>query len=109
MREREGEGGRAVVYLLSAVSICPTPTHPHMTQAYSHIYPHIHTQVGLIVYMAHIGSFVPAEGAKIGLMDSLFTRLRTRESISLALSTFMIDMNQVRSSVCLFVCLFVCI
>ncbi|XP_064386195.1 mutS protein homolog 5-like [Halichondria panicea] len=52
-------------------------------------------QVGLIVFMAHIGSFVPAEYAKIGLLDGLFTRVRTRESVSLALSTFMIDMNQV--------------
>ncbi len=56
---------------------------------------HPSVQVGLIVFMAHIGSFVPAEYAKIGLLDGLFTRVRTRESVSLALSTFMIDMNQV--------------
>ncbi len=61
-------------------------------------------QVGLIVYMAHIGSFVPAEGAKIGLLDGLFTRLRTRESVSLALSTFMIDMNQVATYTLTCVC-----
>jgi len=52
-------------------------------------------QVGLIVFLAHIGSFVPAEGAKIGMVDQIFTRIQTRESISMALSTFMIDLNQV--------------
>lgn len=59
------------------------------------ILAYTYTQVGLIVYMAHIGCFVPAKGAKIGLLNSIFTRLRTMESISLSLSTFMIDMNQV--------------
>ena len=52
-------------------------------------------QVGLIVFLAHVGSFVPAEGARIGMVDQIFTRIQTRESISLALSTFMIDLNQV--------------
>ena len=39
---------------------------------------------------------MPAEGAMIGLMDNIFTRIHTRESVSLPLSTFMIDLNQVR-------------
>ena len=52
-------------------------------------------QVGLIVFLAHIGSFVPAEGAKIGLVDRVFSRIQTRESVTVALSTFMIDLNQV--------------
>lgn len=39
-------------------------------------------QVALIVYMAHIGSFVPAESAVIGLTDKILTRIRTRESVS---------------------------
>ena len=52
-------------------------------------------QVGLIVFLAHIGRFVPAEGAKIGMMDQIFTCIQTRESISMALSTFMINLNQV--------------
>ncbi|XP_071954087.1 mutS protein homolog 5-like isoform X2 [Antedon mediterranea] len=51
-------------------------------------------QVGLIVFMAHIGSFVPAEGASIGLLDGIYTRVQTKESVSVALSTFMIDVNQ---------------
>ncbi|XP_077862967.1 mutS protein homolog 5-like [Saccoglossus kowalevskii] len=52
-------------------------------------------QVGLIVFMAHIGSFVPAESASIGIIDRIFTRIHTRESVSVGLSTFMIDLNQV--------------
>lgn len=51
--------------------------------------------MGLLVFLAHIGSFLPAEGAKVGLVDQLFTRIQTRESVSVALSTFMIDLSQV--------------
>ena len=39
-------------------------------------------QVALIVYMAHIGSFVPAGSAVIGLTDKILTRIHTRESVS---------------------------
>ena len=53
------------------------------------------TQVGLIVFLAHIGSFVPAQSARIGLLDSIFTRIHTRDTVSVPLSTFMIDLNQV--------------
>eukprot|EP00026_Physarum_polycephalum_P000892 Phypoly_transcript_00893.p1 GENE.Phypoly_transcript_00893~~Phypoly_transcript_00893.p1 ORF type:complete len:1264 (+),score=288.55 Phypoly_transcript_00893:55-3846(+) len=52
-------------------------------------------QVGLITYMAHVGSFVPADGAIIGLCDQLFTRIHTRETASLGQSSFMIDCHQV--------------
>jgi len=52
-------------------------------------------KVGLIVYLAHIGSFVPAEQATIGMFDRIFTRVRSLESVSVGLSTFMIDINQV--------------
>uniref|UniRef100_A0A667XGR5 MutS homolog 5 n=1 Tax=Myripristis murdjan TaxID=586833 RepID=A0A667XGR5_9TELE len=52
-------------------------------------------QVGLIVFMALIGSDVPAKEAEIGLVDGLFTRMQSRESVSVGLSTFMIDLNQV--------------
>jgi len=45
--------------------------------------------------MAHIGSFVPAEIAVIGTTDRIFTRIHTRETVSIALSTFMIDLGQV--------------
>ncbi|XP_032221965.2 mutS protein homolog 5 isoform X2 [Nematostella vectensis] len=56
-------------------------------------------QVGLIVFLAHIGSFVPAESAIIGVTDRLFTRIHTRETVSVGLSTFMIDLNQVASAI----------
>ncbi|XP_076009780.1 mutS protein homolog 5 isoform X1 [Genypterus blacodes] len=51
-------------------------------------------QVGLIVFMALIGSDVPAKEAEIGLVDGFFTRMHSRESVSVGLSTFMIDLNQ---------------
>nr|KAF6276690.1 mutS-like protein 5 [Myotis myotis] len=51
-------------------------------------------QVGLITFMALVGSFVPAEEAEIGAVDAIFTRIHSCESISLGLSTFMIDLNQ---------------
>ncbi|PVI07070.1 hypothetical protein DM02DRAFT_649014 [Periconia macrospinosa] len=52
------------------------------------------TQVALIVYMAHIGSFVPAENATIGITDKILSRVATRETVSRAQSTFMIDLQQ---------------
>lgn len=51
-------------------------------------------QVGLIVFMALIGSDVPAKDAEIGLVDGIFTRMQSRESVSVGVSTFMIDLNQ---------------
>ncbi|XP_028835128.1 mutS protein homolog 5 [Denticeps clupeoides] len=51
-------------------------------------------QVGLIVFMALIGSDVPAKEAQICLVDCIFTRMQSRESVSVGLSTFMIDLNQ---------------
>ncbi|XP_069054805.1 mutS protein homolog 5 isoform X2 [Lepisosteus oculatus] len=55
-------------------------------------------QVGLIVFMALIGSNVPAARAEVGLMDGIYTRMHSRESVSLGLSTFMIDLNQMASA-----------
>ncbi|KAB2576043.1 MutS protein-like protein 5 [Lasiodiplodia theobromae] len=52
-------------------------------------------QVAIIVYMAHVGSFVPAESARIGLTDKILTRIATRESVSRIQSAFMIDLQQV--------------
>ncbi|KXH33866.1 MutS domain V [Colletotrichum nymphaeae SA-01] len=52
-------------------------------------------QVALIVYLAHIGSFVPATGATIGLTDQILTRISTRESVSQAESAFGTDLRQV--------------
>lgn len=48
--------------------------------------------------MALVGSFVPAEEAEIGAVDAIFTRIHSCESVSLGLSTFMIDLNQVKGS-----------
>ncbi|GAA5977825.1 hypothetical protein JCM10908_005110 [Rhodotorula pacifica] len=52
-------------------------------------------QIALIVYMAHIGCFVPAEDALIGLTDRIMTRVSTRESITRGSSAFMIDLQQI--------------
>jgi len=52
-------------------------------------------QIALIVYMAHIGSFVPADSARIGLTDKILTRIATRETVSKMESAFMIDLQQV--------------
>ncbi|XP_013398574.1 mutS protein homolog 5 [Lingula anatina] len=56
-------------------------------------------QVALITFLAHIGSYVPAESARIGLLDRIFSRIKTMESVSVGLSTFMIDLNQVSAAI----------
>ncbi|KAI0770485.1 DNA mismatch repair protein MutS [Fomes fomentarius] len=52
-------------------------------------------KIALIHYMAQIGCFVPAESATLGVVDKIFTRIQTRESVSRVQSAFMIDLNQV--------------
>ncbi len=52
-------------------------------------------QVALIVIMAQMGSFVPAEEAEIGLADNIFTRVGASDDISTGKSTFMVEMNEV--------------
>jgi DNA mismatch repair protein MutS len=51
-------------------------------------------QTALIVLMAQIGSFVPAEAARIGLVDKVFTRVGASDNISLGESTFMVEMTE---------------
>lgn len=51
-------------------------------------------QVALVVYMAHVGSYVPAEFATIGITDKILTRIATRETVSKVQSAFMIDIQQ---------------
>ncbi|KAI0154499.1 muts domain V-domain-containing protein [Hypoxylon sp. FL1284] len=52
-------------------------------------------QVALIVYLAHIGCFVPAERARIGITDRILTRIATRESVTKNESAFCIDLRQI--------------
>jgi DNA mismatch repair protein MutS len=54
-------------------------------------------QTALIVLMAQMGSFVPAESAKIGIIDKIFTRIGASDNISLGESTFMVEMNETSS------------
>jgi len=49
-------------------------------------------QVALIVLMAHMGSFVPADSARIGLVDRIFTRVGASDELSRGQSTFMVEM-----------------
>ena len=54
-------------------------------------------QTALIVLLAQIGSFVPAEAATIGVVDKIFTRVGASDNISQGESTFMVEMNEAAS------------
>jgi DNA mismatch repair protein MutS len=71
------EGGARVVLL----------TGPNMAGKSTYL-----RQVGLLVLMAQVGSFVPASEASIGLVDRVFTRVGAQDAIAQGLSTFMVEM-----------------
>ena len=54
-------------------------------------------QTALIVLLAQIGSFVPAQSARIGVIDKIFTRVGASDNISMGESTFMVEMNETAS------------
>lgn len=54
-------------------------------------------QTALIVIMAQIGCFVPADSARIGVVDKVFTRVGANDNISFGESTFMVEMNEAAS------------
>ncbi|MBJ7880343.1 DNA mismatch repair protein MutS [Gelidibacter salicanalis] len=54
-------------------------------------------QTALIVLLAQMGSFVPADAATIGLTDKIFTRVGASDNISMGESTFMVEMNETAS------------
>ncbi|KAF9803395.1 hypothetical protein SFRURICE_007241 [Spodoptera frugiperda] len=51
-------------------------------------------QIGLIVYLAHVGSFVPAESAAVGVLRHIHTRIHTTECVAAHMSAFLIDLRQ---------------
>ena len=52
-------------------------------------------QVALIVLMAHVGSYVPAESAEIPIVDRIFTRIGSSDDLFAGQSTFMVEMNEI--------------
>lgn len=55
-------------------------------------------QLALIVIMAHIGCFIPADSAQIGVVDKIFTRMQVDESVNASKGSFQTDMEQVATA-----------
>jgi DNA mismatch repair protein MSH5 len=66
-------------------------------------------QVGLLVYLAHVGSFLPCERAVIGLCDRILTRVSSVETAVCPLSAFMLDLSQLKRMLDLFTARSLCL
>jgi len=77
------------VYLNNSTDQISIITGPNMAGKSTYL-----RQVGLIVLMAQIGSFVPASSAKIGLVDKIFTRVGASDNLAGGESTFLMEMNE---------------
>ncbi len=56
-------------------------------------------QLALIILMAQVGSYVPADYAKIGIVDKIFTRVGASDDLVSGQSTFMVEMSEVANIV----------
>jgi DNA mismatch repair protein MutS len=74
---------------LSAEDMISIITGPNMSGKSTYL-----RQVALIVLMAQIGSFVPADRARLGLVDRIFTRIGAQDEIAAGRSTFMVEMTE---------------
>jgi DNA mismatch repair protein MutS len=93
--ERSLEAGAFVpndIYLASEDNQLIVLTGPNMSGKSTYL-----RQVALIVLLAQIGSFVPAESAEIGIVDRIFTRIGARDDLAAGQSTFMVEMVETAS------------
>ncbi|MBP3706759.1 MAG: DNA mismatch repair protein MutS [Clostridia bacterium] len=77
-------------YLDNKENRCAIITGPNMAGKSTYM-----RQTALIVLMAQIGSFVPAQNARIGIVDAIFTRVGASDDLASGQSTFMVEMSEV--------------
>ena len=77
------------VYLDSKTKQIAIITGPNMAGKSTYL-----RQIALIVLMAQVGSFVPADSAKIGIVDQIFTRVGASDNLTAGESTFLVEMNE---------------